>query len=168
MTTIFLETNDEIYLIKGLTYYYTTQNYRIDTETLGIWEKVTFSCPSESPNFAFFDGLFKNPPPTKIVSMYYAIWIIDTTLNEPDSNHSKSTWWQQDTFQSRHLLQVDTTFPTRRILYNYNLLDSRRKPLTSQIAGYWESTLDNPYSHNSPNRRVRQPLCDSINFQDAG
>ena len=111
MTTIFLEINDEIYIVKQLTYYYTTQSYGTDTETLGTWEKVTFSCPSESPNFAFFDGLFKNPPPTKIVSMYYAIWIIDTTLTEPNRNHSKSTWWQQDTLESRHSLQVDTTFP---------------------------------------------------------
>ena len=73
MTTIFLEINDQIYIIKRLTYYYTTQSYKIDTETLGTWEKVPFSCPSESPNFAFIDGLFKNPPPKKIVSMYYAI-----------------------------------------------------------------------------------------------
>ena len=57
----------------SLIYYYTTQSYKIDTETLGFWEKVTFSCPSESPNFDFIDGLFKNPPPTKNVSMYYAI-----------------------------------------------------------------------------------------------
>ena len=73
MTTIFLEINDETNIVKGLTYYYTTQSYKIDTEKLGTWEKVTFSCPSESPNFAFIGGIFKNPPPTKIVSMYYAI-----------------------------------------------------------------------------------------------
>ena len=168
MTKKFLEIKDEIYIIKGLTYYFTTQSYKIDTETLGTWEKVTFSCPSESPNFAFFDGLFKNPPPTKIVSMYYAIWKFDTTLNEPNRNQSKTTCWQQDTFQSQHSLQVDTTFSARRAFHNYNLLDSGRKPFTSQIAGYWESTRDNPYSHNSPNRRVRQPLCNSKKFQDAG
>ena len=45
MTTKFLEIYDEIYIIKRLTYYYTTQSYKIDTETLGTWEKVTFSCP---------------------------------------------------------------------------------------------------------------------------
>ena len=73
MTTIFLEINDEIYIFKRLTYYFTTQSYKIDTEALGTWEKFNFSCPSESPNFAFIDGLFVNPPPTKIVSMYYAI-----------------------------------------------------------------------------------------------
>ena len=32
----------------------------------------------------------------------------------------------------------------------------------------FESTRDIRYSHNSPNRRVRQPLCNSKNFQDAG
>ena len=42
MTTIFLDINDEIYIIKRLTYYFTTQSYEIDTETLGTWEKVTF------------------------------------------------------------------------------------------------------------------------------
>ena len=73
MTTIFFDINDEIYIIKRLTYYFTTQSYKIDTETLGTWEKATFSCPSEPPNFAFIEGFFKNPPPTKIVSMYHAI-----------------------------------------------------------------------------------------------
>ena len=73
MTTIFLDINDEIYIIKRLTYYFTTQSYKIDTETLGTGEKVTFSCPSESPNVAFIEGLFKNPPPTKMLSMYHAI-----------------------------------------------------------------------------------------------
>ena len=73
MTTIFLDINDEIYIIKCLTYNITTQSYKIDTEKLATWEKVTFSCPSESTNFAFIEGLFKNPPPTKIVSMYHTI-----------------------------------------------------------------------------------------------
>ena len=73
MTTIFLDINDEIYIIKSLAYNITTQSYKIDTEKLETWEKITFSCPSESRNFAFINGLFKNPPPTKIVSMYNAI-----------------------------------------------------------------------------------------------
>ena len=59
MTTIILDIIDEIYIIKRLTYYFTTQSYKIDTETLGTWEKNTFSCPSESPNFAFIESLFK-------------------------------------------------------------------------------------------------------------
>ena len=73
MTTIFLDINDEIYIIKCLTYNIAKQSYKIDTEKLAAWEKVTFSCPSESTNFAFIEGLFKKPPPTKIVSMYYTI-----------------------------------------------------------------------------------------------
>ena len=73
MTTIFLDINDEIYIIKSLIYNNTTKSYKIDTEKLETWEKVTFSCPSESTNFAFIEGLFKNPPPTKIVSMYHTI-----------------------------------------------------------------------------------------------
>ena len=73
MTTLFLEINDKIYITKSLTYNFTTKSYRIYTETLETWEKVTFSCPSESTSFAFIEGLFKNPPPTKIVSMYHTI-----------------------------------------------------------------------------------------------
>ena len=73
MTTIFLDINDEIYIIKNLTYDITTKSYKIDTEKLETWEKVTFSCLSESTNFAFIESFFKNPPPTKIVSMYHTI-----------------------------------------------------------------------------------------------
>ena len=73
MTTIFLDIDDKIYIIKGLTYNITTKNYKIDTEKLETWEKVTCSCPSESTKFAFIESHFKNPPPTKIVSMYRAI-----------------------------------------------------------------------------------------------
>ena len=73
MTTIFLDIDDEIYIIESLFYNKTTKSYKIDTEKLETWEKVTFSCPSESTNFAFIEGLFKNPPPTKIVSMYHTI-----------------------------------------------------------------------------------------------
>ena len=42
MTTIFLDINDEIYIIKSLTYNITTKSYKIDTEKLETWEKVTF------------------------------------------------------------------------------------------------------------------------------
>ena len=59
MTTIFLDINDEIYIIKSLAYNITTKSYKIDTEKLETWEKVTSSCPSESTNFSFIEGLFK-------------------------------------------------------------------------------------------------------------
>ena len=168
MTAFFLDLKDEIYIIKSLTYNITTKSYKIDMEKLETWEKVFFSRPPESTNFAFFESLFKNPLPTKIVSMYQTVWIFDTSLNEPKRIFFKSTWWQQDTFERWHSLQVDTTFSSRRTFHNYNFLDTGRKSLTSQIAGDWESTRDNPYSHNSPNRRVHQYLCDTKNFQDAG
>ena len=70
-TTIFLDINDKIYIIKSLTYNIKTKSYKNNTEKLETWEKVTFSCPSESTNFSFIEGLFKNPPATKIVSMYH-------------------------------------------------------------------------------------------------
>ena len=70
MTTIFHDINDEIYIIKSLTYNITTKSYKTDTEKLETWEKVTFSCSLESTNFALIEGLFQNPPPIKIVSMY--------------------------------------------------------------------------------------------------
>ena len=73
MTIIFLEINDEIYIIKNLTYNITTKKSKIDTEKLETWEKVTFSCPSESTNVAIIESLFKNPPPTSIEGKYQTI-----------------------------------------------------------------------------------------------
>ena len=45
MTTIFLDINDEIYIIKSLTYNITFKSYEIDMERLETWEKGTFCCP---------------------------------------------------------------------------------------------------------------------------
>ena len=75
MKTIFLDINDEINIIKSLTYNITTKSYKIDTEKLENWEKATSpsSCLPESTNFAFTESLFKNPLPTKVVSMYQTI-----------------------------------------------------------------------------------------------
>ena len=72
MTTNCLDINDEIYIITSLTYKINIKSYKIDTEKLETWE-VKFSCLSESTNFAFIEGLFKNPPQRKIVSMYQTI-----------------------------------------------------------------------------------------------
>ena len=66
------------------------QTWKWKTWNLG---KATFSCSPESTNFAFIESIFKNPPPTKIVSMYHTIWVINNSLNEPNRNHFKSTWW---------------------------------------------------------------------------
>ena len=57
MTTIVFDINDEIYIIKSLTYNITTKIYKMDTEKLDTWEKVTLSCPPESTNFAFIESL---------------------------------------------------------------------------------------------------------------
>ena len=73
MTTFFLEKIEKNYIIKSLTYTTTNKSYKIDTEKLETSEKATFSCPPESTNFAFTENLFKNFPPTKIVSMYQTI-----------------------------------------------------------------------------------------------
>ena len=91
MTTIFLDINDEIYIIKSLTYSITTKSYKIDTEKLEAWEKITSSCPSESTNFAFIEGLFKNLPPTKIVSQPNDLKNRHFS-NEPNRNHSTPIW----------------------------------------------------------------------------
>ena len=73
MTINFFDIKDEICIIKSLTYNITTQSYKIDREKLDTWKTITFSCPAESTNFAFIKSLSKNPPPTKIVSMYQTI-----------------------------------------------------------------------------------------------
>ena len=73
MTTIFLDINDKIYIIKCLTYNITTKSYEIDTKKLETWEKASFSCPPESQNFAIIETPFKSLPPTKIGSMYQTI-----------------------------------------------------------------------------------------------
>ena len=73
MKTIFLDINDETYIIKTLTYNITIKSYKIDTEKFQNWEKVTFSCPPDSTNFAFIVNFFKNPHPTKVVSLYHTI-----------------------------------------------------------------------------------------------
>ena len=42
MTTIFLDLNDKIYIIKSLTYNFTSKTYKIDTEKLETWENLLF------------------------------------------------------------------------------------------------------------------------------
>ena len=60
MTTIFLDINDEIYIIKNLTYNVTTKSYKIDTEKLGTWEKVTF-LPSWVNILCIYRKFFQEP-----------------------------------------------------------------------------------------------------------
>ena len=81
MENIFLDMNDEIFIIKCLTYNITNKTYKTDTEKIETWEKFIFSCPLKSTIFAFIESFFKKPPPVKIVSMYQTVWITDTSLN---------------------------------------------------------------------------------------
>ena len=49
-------------------------------DELETWEKVTFSCRPASKKFSFIKSLLKNPPPTKIFSMYQTLWTIHISL----------------------------------------------------------------------------------------
>ena len=95
MTTIFFDINDQICIIRCLTYNITNNNYRIDTEKAKKWEIANFSCPPESKNFAFIESLSENLPPAKTVSMYQTflkfdtlIWMnsMELTQNQPGDN----------------------------------------------------------------------------------
>ena len=68
--------NDKIYIVECLNFNLTTENYKIDTEKLQTWEKATFSWPPEPTKFVFNKNFFKNPPATKIVSIYQNILIL--------------------------------------------------------------------------------------------
>ena len=73
MRTFFADINDEMYIVKCLSYNIETESYKIDKKKLETWEKATFSCPPESINFAFIESVFMDPPPTKFLSMYQTI-----------------------------------------------------------------------------------------------
>ena len=95
MTTIFLDINDEIYIIKCLIYIITTKSYKNDTEKLENWEKATLSCPLASTNFAIIRGVFMNPSPMKIVSMYQTIWMNPIEIT-PNRRGDKKTHLRAD------------------------------------------------------------------------
>ena len=62
MTSIFLDTNDKIYITECLTYNIAKNSYKNDTDKSETWEKTTFSGPPESAIFAFIESLSRNPP----------------------------------------------------------------------------------------------------------
>ena len=68
MTTIFLEVNNDSYLLEHLTYNSETKVFTVLTETVGHWEKVNFKCPEESQHYPFIKSLYFNPPPGNIKS----------------------------------------------------------------------------------------------------
>ena len=58
MTTIFLEIDNDSYLLEHLTYYSETKEFTVLTERVGDWEKVNFTCPEESELYSFFSKPF--------------------------------------------------------------------------------------------------------------
>ena len=57
MTTIFLEINNDSYLLEHLTYNSETKVFTVLTERVGDWEKVIFKCPEESEHYSFIKSL---------------------------------------------------------------------------------------------------------------
>ena len=68
MTTIFLEKNDESYLLEHLTYDSEIKMCKMLTEKVGDWKKVTFKCPEESEQHSFKKNFHFNPPPEQMES----------------------------------------------------------------------------------------------------
>ena len=69
MTTIFLEINNDSYLLEHLTYKSETKVFTILTERVGDWEKVIFKCPEESEHYSYIKSLYFNPAPGNIKSI---------------------------------------------------------------------------------------------------
>ena len=69
MTTIFLEINNDFYLLEHLTYNSETKVFTVLTERVGDWEKVNFKCPEEAEHYSFIKNLYFNPPPGNIKSI---------------------------------------------------------------------------------------------------
>ena len=69
MTTIFLEINNDSYLLEHLTYNSETKVFTVLTERVGDWERGNFTCPEESEHYSFIRSLYLNPPPGIIKSV---------------------------------------------------------------------------------------------------
>ena len=61
MTTIFLEINNDFYLLEHLTYNSEIKVITVFTERVGDWDKVIFKCPEESEHYSFIKSLYFNP-----------------------------------------------------------------------------------------------------------
>ena len=66
MTAIFVEINNDSYLLEHLTYNSETKVFTVLTEGVGDWEKVNFKCHEESEHYSFIKTLYFNPPPGNI------------------------------------------------------------------------------------------------------
>ena len=69
MTTIFLEINNDSYLLEHLTYISETKVFTVLTERVGDWEKVNLKCLEESERYSFIKSLYFNPPPGNMKSI---------------------------------------------------------------------------------------------------
>ena len=69
MTTIFLEINNDSYLLEHLTYNSETKVFTVFTERVGDWERINFKCPEESEHYSFIKNLYLNPAPGNIKSI---------------------------------------------------------------------------------------------------
>ena len=69
MTTIFLEINNDSYLLEHLTYNSDTKVFTVLTERVVDWEKVNFKCPEESEHYPFIKSLHFHSPPGNIKSI---------------------------------------------------------------------------------------------------
>ena len=69
MTTIFLEINNDSYLLEHLTYNSETKVFTVFTESVGDWERINFECPEESGHYSFIKNFYLNPAPGNIKSI---------------------------------------------------------------------------------------------------
>ena len=69
MATMFLEINNDTYLLEHLTYNSENKVFMVLTERVGVREKVNFKCPEESQHYPFIKSLYFNPPPGNIKSI---------------------------------------------------------------------------------------------------
>ena len=69
MTTIFLKSLNDSYLLEHLTYNSETKVFTVLTERVDDWEKVNFKCLEESEQYSFIKSLYFNPPPGNIKSI---------------------------------------------------------------------------------------------------
>ena len=69
MTAIFLEFNNDSYLLEHLTYNSETKLITVLTKRVGDWENVTFKCPEESEHYSFIKNLYSNPATGNIKSI---------------------------------------------------------------------------------------------------
>ena len=69
MTTIFLEINNDSYLLEHLTYNSETEVFTVFTEKVGDWGRINFKCPEESEHYSFIENLYLNTAPGNIKSI---------------------------------------------------------------------------------------------------